>query len=200
MRCTETLDRLVVVSCPPHHLPAVGEGFHQKGVLPIMPGSRGVAPHFAALSSVADAPRRLPPLPIGGRRPRRLDEHTSVPRRQQCGPPSRESAAGRSLQETTVLWPPMEGMATAQFWQLRRLRLSHLCVKLAGVVPFAHCTFAGRKPVPAWKYSSTTARITGKGTALIRSKKVGHDGSDITLGSRWGGSGFKDTQGWYATS
>lgn len=102
-----------------------------EGVLQIMPGSRGAAPHLAALS----ATRRLPPLPTDRRRPRRLDEHTSAPRRQQRGPPSRESAAGRSLQEMVVLWPPMEGKATAQFWQLRPLRLSHLCVKLAGEVP-----------------------------------------------------------------
>ncbi|MGW2271020.1 hypothetical protein [Streptomyces yangpuensis] len=33
------------------------------GVVPIMPGSRGPAPRLAALSSVGDAPRRLPRPP-----------------------------------------------------------------------------------------------------------------------------------------
>ncbi|MEU6416909.1 lysophospholipid acyltransferase family protein, partial [Streptomyces spiralis] len=33
------------------------------GVAPIMPGSRRLAPHLAALSPVADAPHRLPPPP-----------------------------------------------------------------------------------------------------------------------------------------
>ncbi len=37
------------------------------GVLPIRPGSRGPAPHLAALSSLADAPRLLPPPPCDAR-------------------------------------------------------------------------------------------------------------------------------------
>ncbi|CAH9414031.1 Beta-lactamase [Streptomyces globisporus] len=37
------------------------------GVLSVRPGSRGLTPHLAALSSVADAPRRLPPPPYDAR-------------------------------------------------------------------------------------------------------------------------------------
>ncbi|KUL78999.1 hypothetical protein ADL33_05645 [Streptomyces sp. NRRL WC-3604] len=74
--------------------------------MPIRPGSRRLAPRLAALSSVADAPHRLPPGPA-------RSTIASIPATSR----SRAKSKSRSHISSTVS-PPRAAMSSAESWTM----------------------------------------------------------------------------------